>query len=249
MPKSKKSDTAVATVPVGGALAAAANLSDDEQVEASLPWLGFYSKKSGRSSEIKDAIPNIAEGAPFVCHSGDVYELVQAIQVLDGQRRYFTKDDGEGQMVAASITETDEIKSEKILATFLVYTNDRIIPAIGTLRGTKSRIVSDFIKGAANTNSTGWFDRQGPIGKRLADLPARLRVVGYITTLQKTAKSGFTYHLGRCNCKTLNDSQVELLMTAMGDEKFDADLAACLKGVTGRWSWMEKEFFNADSAE
>lgn len=243
----KKKGGSTALVPAAGsALAAAANLNDDEQVDVPVPWIGFYSKKSGRASAIKDAIPGVTEGTAFVCSEGDRYERLEAIQVMDGQKKYFSKSDSEGQKIAASTVESKETPDENILAVVLAYTADRIVPTVSEFRKTKVRCVKDFITAAHRTTSDGWADRQGPIGKQLAGLPPRLRVVGSITLQQKTAKSsGNIYHLGRCHCAVLNDSQVQLLIDAMGDESFDADLKTCITKADGRYKYLEREFFNA----
>ncbi len=240
----KNASTALA-VPPSSALTSAAALSDDTPIELPVAFMGFYSKKSNRALEIKQAIPSITEGCPFVGYGIDQYKLVDAIQVMDGQRKYFSKSDGEGNVIAASETNSDETPNEMILANVLVYTSDAIIPTTTTFRGTKSRCVSDFVKGAMATTREGWVDEQGPIGKRLVELPPRLRVVGTITLQQKTSKGGFMYHLGRCKCSVLDDSQVELLIGALNDEKFNAEFLRSQAGAKGRWDYLVREFFGA----
>jgi hypothetical protein len=241
-----KGESAIAPT-AGSALADASNLTDDEQVDVPVAFMGFYSKKSNRASEVKSAIPGITDGAAFVCYEGDRYARVEGIQVMDTQYRYFSKSDSEGQKIAAGPAETPETPDENILAVVLVYTADAIIPTVTEFRKTKVRCVRDFISAAARTQSDGWAERQGPIGQQLASLGARLRIIGQITLQQKTAKSsGNIYHLGRCACSVLNDSQVQLLIDAMGDDSFDENLRDCISKATGRWNWLQREFFPSD---
>jgi hypothetical protein len=252
-PMGKRKDTGadkdLPAPTAGSALAAASNISDDDQqdVEVPIPFIGFYSKKSNRSAEVKNALPGITEGSAFVCYNGDEYAHVQAVQILDGQQRYFSKSDSDGRKIAAGLTETADTPNENVLAVVLAYTADKIIPTVTEFRSTKVRCVRDFVSAAARTEAEGWSDRQGPIGQRLAALGARLRIVGEITLQQKTSKkTGNIYHLGRCACKVLNDSQVQLLIDAMADADFDGQVKSCLDKKEGRWKWLQSEFMSTN---
>jgi hypothetical protein len=249
MPRKKKPASSNLPAPVAGsALASAANLSDDSQedIEVTVPFMGFFSKKSNRAGEIKAAIPSITDGAAFVCYNSDQYELVEAVQVMDGQHRYFSKSDSEGQKIAAGLQEAPKHPDENVLAVVLCYTSERLIATVSEFRKTKVRCVRDFVSAAHRTTSDGWADRQGPIGQQLAGLPPRLRVVGEISLTQKTSKAGNLYHLGRCNCKVPTDKQVQMLVDALQDEDFDASVKVCLEKTAGRWKWLNDQFINAE---
>jgi hypothetical protein len=237
----KKDEAAVATLPES-ALTSMAALDDNEDVDTPVAFMGFYSPKSGRAGDIEQQLPGVSNGTPYVCVNGTEYLRVEAIQIMAGQQRYYTSEDDNGKILAASLTETDTCKKENVLTLTLVYSGGKLIPTVTTYSTSKVRAVRDFVSAAALTKGDEWINKQGPIGQRLVDLPPRLRVAGVLNMQQRTSKAGRIYYTARAKSSTLNDSQVETLLTSMGDETFNARLNEASRSAEGRWNWIKKEF-------
>lgn len=190
----------------------------------SLPWLGFFSRKSDRADEITAALGVVDEGTPYVAMPDGSYINAAGLLFLTlSELAYWARlEQGTWKTYDVQFHAPEKWGSdqkENILSVVLLLPSDAaalppevgpILATVTTWRSTKTPAVKQHLAAVARSETPAWA-KLGSNGSIAASVPPRYRIASELRVEATTAQSGFTYHKARAIPRTVGVTQLDAL--------------------------------------
>lgn len=231
----------------------------------SFPWIGFWTKKSGRAADVVQALGALTDGTPYLCTGDNYYHIMSYTFVTLAETRYWAAIDEDNDAVRVWMQEQpfgkkyihngkplsikDCVQCILLLLPGMAPLHADLQPAqiaVCDFRGTKAPAVIGHLKELEKTFTPEWARSNGDVAGKV---PPRFRVVSNFVIVPKSSRNGgFGYQLAKNNTTTIGLAQIEAIAKWHADENAQEEFARAQEIYMQRVQNLRDQAAQADKA-
>jgi hypothetical protein len=222
------------------------------RTDTTAPYVGFASPRSATWDPLRQLLPKIQEGTPFVGMPDGQFEQADPLKLnLARFKQFWSVRDDQYHIGRVEFTDPGRHSglTEEFLAVTVVHLGRRLVPAVSYFGGTKAGAVR---KAAATLRVAGTPDwaKLGPAHAASVNFPLPFgRFVTAVTIEPRTSReTGRQYQLAVGHVRPANLEELDLLTRAVRDEDFLEQLQVAMDVFDSRLRILEDIARNGTAA-
>jgi hypothetical protein len=214
------------------------------RTDSTAPYVGFASSKSATWDSLRQLLPKIQEGTPFVGMPEGQFEQAEPLKLhLARFRQFWSARDDQYRIERVEFTDPGRHSglSEEFLALTIVHLDRRLVPAVSYFGGTKAGAVRKAADTLRLAGTPAWAEL-GPAHAASAIFPLPFgRFITAVTIEPRTSReTGRQYQLAVGHPRPANLEELDVLTRAVRDSDFLAQLQTAMDVYTLRRKNLEE---------